>query len=203
VLAQRSGATLLGVTWQWVGRPGAPFAYRGSVGPWPLKRPERARIAHLGRVLASAFGLVGLFGIDLILRAGQPWPVEINPRYTASVEVLELALGRALLADHGQVFGGAATPKQPRIPDTARRGVVGKAILFAEHRCTVDIPARYSFQRRHWFAIPRLADVPHPGERFRPGEPVLTVFARAASIEDCRVRLERRLAAWQAHLRRT
>ncbi|MEJ7637550.1 MAG: ATP-grasp domain-containing protein [Singulisphaera sp.] len=85
----RSGARLCGVTRQWVGRGGARFAYRGSLGPWPVSDRESARIGLLGGFLAASYRLVGLFGVDFILSDGQPWPVEINPRYTASVEVLE------------------------------------------------------------------------------------------------------------------
>jgi uncharacterized protein len=202
-LGHHVGARLLGVTWQWLGRPGAPFAYRGSIGPWPLSGGEQKRIAHLGTALASAFGILGLFGIDLILKDGEPWPVEINPRYTASVEVLELVLMRPLLADHGQVFD--PTLRLPLLGTRTGRaqlpGVVGKAILFAERTCTLPIPARSSYRRRDWFAVPRLADVPQIGERFEAGQPVLTVFARAVSLEACRERLERKLAAWNDRLR--
>ncbi|HEX8200442.1 MAG TPA: ATP-grasp domain-containing protein, partial [Isosphaeraceae bacterium] len=91
-LGASAGARLLGVTRQWIGRPGAEFGYRGSLGPYPLSDLERARVAALGDALAAAFGLIGLFGVDLVLRDGFPWPVEVNPRYTASVEVLERAL---------------------------------------------------------------------------------------------------------------
>ena len=72
-------------------------------GAWDRGRsPDResARIGLLGDFLAASYRLVGLFGVDFILSDGQPWPVEINPRYTASVEVLELALRRSLLAEH-------------------------------------------------------------------------------------------------------
>ena len=99
-IGHRSGARLCGVTRQRVGRGGARFAYRGSLGPWPVSDRESARIGLLGDFLAASYRLVGLFGIDFILSDGQPWPVEINPRYTASVEVLELALRRSLLAEH-------------------------------------------------------------------------------------------------------
>src|SRR5262249_35731030 len=88
---------LLGVTSQWIGRPGAPFGYRGSLGPCRVSTQLRRRVEALGRVLAADFGLLGLFGIDLVIRDEIPWPVEVNPRYTASVEVIELALGRPLL----------------------------------------------------------------------------------------------------------
>ena len=53
----------------------------------------RAVLDKLGTVLAQAFRLVGLFGVDGVLDAERFWPVEVNPRYTASVEVLEGATG--------------------------------------------------------------------------------------------------------------
>ena len=58
----------------------------------------------------SAFGLAGWFGVDFILRDGIPWPVEINPRYTASVEIHELASGRSLLAGAPARLRGEHTP---------------------------------------------------------------------------------------------
>ena len=48
-------------------------------------------LQQLGLDLARGCGLRGLFGVDFVLSEGVPWPVEINPRYTASVEVLEYA----------------------------------------------------------------------------------------------------------------
>ncbi len=131
--AVRSGATLAGITRQWVGRPGSEFAYVGSVGPWPVSGSESRRIQALGDTLARAFGLVGLFGVDFVLRDGMPWPVEVNPRYTASVEVLELALGRA--APGRAPSARARSASRPRRATSTRspgrRRVVGKVILFA------------------------------------------------------------------------
>ena len=88
----------------------------------------------MGATLAASFGLIGLFGVDLILRDDVPWPVEVNPRYTASVEVLELALGRSLLADHARACD--AEPTGPVMaPVALRPRFVGKLIVFAPTRC--------------------------------------------------------------------
>ena len=99
-IASRSAASLIGVTRQLIGAPGSPFAYRGSIGPYAVSEGLKRRLDSMGWVLASEFALVGLFGVDYILSDGEPWPVEVNPRYTASVEVLELAMRRSLLAEH-------------------------------------------------------------------------------------------------------
>jgi predicted ATP-grasp superfamily ATP-dependent carboligase len=196
-------ANVVGVTWQWVGRPGAPFGYRGSIGPYAISTEERQQIERLGRALALAFGLVGLFGVDVIMRGGQPWPVEVNPRYTASVEVLELALGRALLADHRQACDPDDTTAEPRAsasPSAHPRAIVGKVILFAENDFTFPDYPITGLGSSGTFALPDLADIPVPGTCFLPGEPVLTLFAQAESFSACRAALADRLAQWHGRL---
>jgi len=200
VLGEKTGGKLLGVTWQWVGLPDDPFAYRGSIGPWPLTQCQRDRIERLGRALTSAFGLVGLFGIDLILRDGQPWPVEVNPRYTASVEVLEMSLGRAFLADHRRACDPNAAPHEPALRDPLP-GVVGKVIVFAVKACTFPDGETGQPSPIDWFQVPRIADVPHPGTHFERGDPVLTLFAQAPDVPSCKARLQKLQAQYERRLK--
>jgi predicted ATP-grasp superfamily ATP-dependent carboligase len=200
-VAARGDARLAGVTRQWIGRRGSPFAYTGSLGPWPISPRVRAQIEAIGRALAAGFGLVGLVGVDLILRDGVPWPVEVNPRYTASVEVLELALGRPLLAEHVRACDPDASAID--VPVTPRPTAVGKLILFAPTRCRFPgfgDPAAAAIVDDP-FAIPRVADIPDRGTCFEVGEPVLTLFAGGRSLAACRLRLERRRARWVRRLR--
>jgi predicted ATP-grasp superfamily ATP-dependent carboligase len=204
-VAGRGDATLAGVTRQCIGRRDSPFAYTGSLGPWPISPRVRARIEAIGRALAAGFGLVGLVGVDLILREGMPWPVEVNPRYTASVEVLELALGHSLLADHARACDpDAAARSVPITPrPCSRPSVVGKSIVFAPTRCRFpgsDDPVATADDA---FAIPRVADVPDAGTCFEVGEPVLTLIAGGRSMAACRLRLERRRARWVRRLRQS
>src|SRR5262249_25634739 len=58
----------------------------------------------IGRLLVKSLGLRGLFGVDFVLEGGRPWVVEVNPRYTASVEILELAGHRSFLREHAAAF---------------------------------------------------------------------------------------------------
>ena len=88
---------LIGETWLHAG----PFNYCGSVGPLPLAEAQRNHYEHLAPTLVRDFSLRGLFGVDCVVKDGVPWPVEVNPRYTASVEILEWAWQRPLLAEHG------------------------------------------------------------------------------------------------------
>ncbi len=147
-------AELIGVTRQWIGHRGRPFGYAGSLGPWPIAADVRARIGNVGHALAAAFGLIGVFGVDLILRDGVPWPVEVNPRYTASVEVLELALGRPILAEHAQACDPRAVVRAAVPPVRPWPRVVGKLIVFAPTRCRFPGITERPIDAVDAFAIP-------------------------------------------------
>ena len=104
-------AVLVGVTEQLVGEAafGADwYAWCGSIGPVTLSARERDALSHLGVVLAQRHDLRGLFGVDLVRdRSGDWWPVEVNPRYVASADVLERAAsGQSLLRARPAVPSG-------------------------------------------------------------------------------------------------
>ena len=185
-----SGAELAGITRQILGRPGRPFAYVGSIGPWPVEPEARDRVARLGRAVASAFGLVGVFGIDFVLADGHPWPVEVNPRYTASVEVLEWALGRSILADHLRASGSDAPAGSRPVGD--RPAFVAKAIVFADRPGTWAEAATGPGPS----GFPEIADIPRLGTTFQAGEPVFTAFAAGPTESDCLASLARESERW-------
>jgi predicted ATP-grasp superfamily ATP-dependent carboligase len=181
---------LLGMTRQLVGESwlhAARFRYCGSVGPLPLSLDLERAFLRVGSALAVGCPLRGLFGVDCILRDGVPWPVEVNPRYTASVEVLEYATGVAALDLHRRVFDPTA-PAVVRHPPVGQPPYVGKAILFA--RKSLTFPADGP-----WLAslaasgpveeLPAFADIPQEGEFIKASHPILTFFARAGSVADC------------------
>jgi predicted ATP-grasp superfamily ATP-dependent carboligase len=187
-------ARLLGVTWQLVGEPwlhARPFHYCGSIGPLPPEPALRQALERLGDVLAAGCGLRGIFGVDFILRDGTPWPVEINPRYTASVEVLEYAAGVPALALHRQVFD--PTAPAPSIPPVKEGSFLGKAILFAREALTFPEDGPWMAvlrEPRPVDAVPPFADIPNAGERIETGRPVLTFFTWGESPGACRDALQ-------------
>lgn len=182
-------ALLLGVTRQLVGASwlhARPFQYCGSVGPWVLSRSAREGVQRLGRALVQSFRLRGLFGIDGILCDEIAWPVEVNPRYPASVEILELGTGVRALELHRRVFEGRPLPQA--CETSSSDYLVGKAILFAPERFT--FPANGPW--RSVLSDPpqandmlTLADIPCVGEVIEPGQPILTVFAQEKTVASC------------------
>jgi predicted ATP-grasp superfamily ATP-dependent carboligase len=191
-------AELLGVTRQLIGETwlhAAPFHYCGSVGPVALSPRLRDGFAKLGQALVEGFHLRGLFGVDCVVCDETPWPVEINPRYTASVEVLEHATGVPALALHRRVFDPVAPP--PEYRPALDGEVIGKAVLFA--RAPLIFPDEGPWQASltevaDAWALPEFADIPTAGERIAAGRPVLTIFSHAPSEAESRERL-RQIAA--------
>jgi len=196
-------AELIGVTRQLIGEPtlNAPlaFAYCGSIGPLALPHSATDTIRRIGSRLAAEAGLVGLFGIDLIMdSAGIPWLTEVNPRYTASVEVFERAWNMSLFRWHAQ-----ACEKSDSVHDllaqirdelSARPAafsgpVVGKAVLFAGRDITVGRLPPSLDEIRSKASLRTLADRPSGGMLIRCGQPICTVLVDAVDETQCRNRL--------------
>jgi predicted ATP-grasp superfamily ATP-dependent carboligase len=187
-------ARLLGVTRQLIGESwlhAAPFHYCGSIGPLALTPAEKAAFQRLGDALMAGCALRGLFGIDCIWHHGAPWPTEVNPRYTASVEVVEHAACIPALALHGHVFD-ASIPQPPSV-ETATGLVVGKAILFARAPLVFpkDGPWTSVLQSPGpLVSVPAFADIPPAGQAIGVGRPILTLFAQGASPGACMYQLQ-------------
>jgi predicted ATP-grasp superfamily ATP-dependent carboligase len=175
-------AVLLGVSRQLVGLPefgAAPFAYCGSIGPLQLEDREAAAWRAIGNALAGNFGLRGLFGVDAVIAEGEVVCIEINPRYTASVEVHELALGINALHWHA----GGCRGELPPAPSTSARHFVGKAYLFAQG--SLRVPANLPEAVAGTAGLLGLADLPWPGSTISAGAPVLTMLVKAGDGSAC------------------
>jgi predicted ATP-grasp superfamily ATP-dependent carboligase len=185
-VADGERAAILGITRQLVGERAfgaSGFRYCGSVwstaGDDAIASPGLAgACARVAGAVVEAFGLVGVGGIDVMVWGERALPVEVNPRWTGSLEVLERARGDSVFAAH------AAACRERRLPDsrTAAPGAeraVGKAVVFSRADVTIGDTSA-------WLADPDVRDVPHEGERIAAGRPVCTVFAEGRRHEDCR-----------------
>jgi predicted ATP-grasp superfamily ATP-dependent carboligase len=193
-VAARRRARLIGVTEQllggdWTG--GGPFQYAGSIGPLSLGAESYSLFNRLGDAVAL-FGLVGLFGIDCVLDGAYPWPIEVNPRYPASAEVLERASGASMVGLHVAACRQGVLPKAKpgRWP-----GLTGKAIVYARGDRVVDA----ALFDRLWALRgdpdrPDIADIPRAGTALRAGWPALTMLADGADQVAVRDALTSRVA---------
>jgi predicted ATP-grasp superfamily ATP-dependent carboligase len=147
----------------------------GSVGPdnWMWRAG-----AVIAQAITTEFGLVGVNGIDFIASDEVLYPVEINPRWSASLELIERAGGLSMFAVHAAACTTGRLPSSHPRTTVRKRRSIGKAVLFARHDLTVG-------DSRPWCADASVRDVPRPGTVVRHGEPVCTVFADGESPASC------------------
>ena len=132
---------------------------------------------RLARIVTSAFGLVGLNGVDFLARGSIPVLLEVNPRWSSSVELAERAFGRSFFQAHVDACAGVV-PTFDLASHLQRTRAFGKAIVYAREDGYVIDTAR-------WLDDPDVRDVPRGGQRFRAGQPVCSVFASAADSASC------------------
>ncbi len=168
---------------------GAPkFHYAGNLKP---ASPEGIDFPLLGRELAAEFGLLGLFGVDYVLREGQLWLLEINPRYTASMESWERGMEHSLIYEHVLACRGESAVYVEPTPSMAWPTI--KAILYA--RADGQITDSMS----DWLMNRRLiADVPMGGSAVAKGKPVLTIVVHGRSRDEVMRYLEERVKELRA-----
>jgi predicted ATP-grasp superfamily ATP-dependent carboligase len=161
------------------------FRYCGSI----LVPPGSRQLAHASRLAAAVtelFGLVGVNGLDFVTADGTPQAIEVNPRYSASMELVERAHGLSIFDIHARACAG----ELPAF-DLARArlaGVFGKAVVYARRDLTPT-------DTHLWLADADLGDVPPSGEPIPRGRPICTIFARARSVTGCEAALARRARA--------
>jgi predicted ATP-grasp superfamily ATP-dependent carboligase len=185
-VADGSRAVVLGMTEQLIGRPefgASGFTYCGNLLPPLQDRPGAARevlaqVQGIADLITGEFGLVGVNGIDMILAGERLFVIEVNPRYSASMELIERAYGLPIFDLHYR----AAT--QGELPDFDLRAAGwpegryhAKAIVYAERDFTAP-------DTREWMSR-GVRDVPHPGEVMKRGFPVCTVLAGGETREEC------------------
>lgn len=132
----------------------------------------------LAEAAASEFALVGVNGIDFVAAGGVPYPIELNPRWSASLELVERRLGWPMFRAHADACTTASLPAFDLRAELASGGAWGKAIVFARDDAAVG-------DTRRWLDDATVRDVPHPGERFNAGQPVCTVLATGPDAAAC------------------
>ena len=160
------------------------FRYAGNLVPLDGPAAARREIGAIADALSREYGLRGLNGFDFILRDDRPVVVEVNPRYCASMELLERASGRSC----SPCTSRRAAGDLPGAVDEPTE-VWGKAIVYASR--TVTAP-----DTTEWLAQ-GVRDVPHPGEVIHAGHPICTVLASAPTRSPCEAALRTEAARLQ------
>jgi len=191
-------ASLQGVTHQVFGQKqlgAGGFKYCGSFGPAELTNELNQEIERIGRVLAVEAGLVGLFGVDLLINGNELSVLEVNPRYTASIEVLELALNDSLLRRHLQAF--KSTQAIDRGP-SRKTEKVGKVVIYHSGASPVEVDEHFldvlnrqteAVFHDAWIHGAWIADIPTQHSIIHPEQPICSLLAQGTNGDEVMDRL--------------
>jgi predicted ATP-grasp superfamily ATP-dependent carboligase len=154
----------------------ADFLYRGSstcrLDPW-----DESAIVRAGEVVARAFQLQGVVGLDVAVQDGLAWVLEVNPRYPASAELLDLVDGPSIVERHiaACVSGSLPRPEECRF---VPRQSFAKWIIYANQ--SFRWTEAHDRWRLAWHdRLPNsptpFADIPRVGSIIEAGWPVCTL----------------------------
>ena len=164
------------------------FEYCGSiVGPpedaqFGLSGTLREPALRAAQAIAEEFDLAGLNTLDFVAAEGVPYVVEVNPRWSGSMELVERAAGLSLFSAHARACASGLLPDAADATSNGPAVATGKAIVFA--RAGVVIGDTLT-----WLGDSSIRDVPRQGERIGAGQPVCTVFASGRDADDCHAAL--------------
>jgi predicted ATP-grasp superfamily ATP-dependent carboligase len=160
------------------------YNWCGNILPLTLAADQKKRllreIQHLVNDLIQHFELKGVGGIDFILAEsgdGQlsPFLLEVNPRYTGSMELIEWAYGLNIYSLHRDACDGHLP--EFTLSEQVDEAYYGKGIVFARQDVVIK-------NTESWFSSGR-RDVPFAGDRIKQGHPVCTILAQADTDNDC------------------
>ncbi len=184
----------VGLTQQLIGLKechAAEFQWCGNIGPTLLSVEIEHKMRRVGSVLKWKAGIKGVFGADFIVTDDERiFVTEVNPRYPASLELLEFATGLALIEAHVRCFN--ETDAQASWSPNIKASMLGKAVLYSpvDFTLTEDLSAEI----KDYTEYPTVADIPNTGTEFKTGDPICTVFAQGETVQDCRKALTAQLS---------
>jgi predicted ATP-grasp superfamily ATP-dependent carboligase len=186
-----SGLHLFGMSLQLIGWPclGATgFLFCGNVGPVNPGDRVTQQVLSISRIIADNSGIRGVFGLDFILRQGQAWLLEVNPRLTASHMLYELQQPGLLIHRQLGAFGWMST-RPPRSLKSSKPGVsqslpVVSARLIFWAKVDVQFGHNDEPQGASRRCLPiRIADYPQPGSVIAKSGPLCSLHLTASEPE--------------------
>lgn len=163
----------IGAAHQLVGTSFNKYKYVGNTAPLGEDKSTLEEVMEVSGKIARAFRLKGCNGIDFILKGGEPYITEVNPRITGSMEVLERAYRINLLDLHVKACLGKLEGRELKMREP--KGFFGKKILFAKNSVF------YRIRRRPGY----IKDVPRFNEFIEEKNPICTVLGLGDTPERC------------------
>lgn len=175
-----------------------PFLYEGNIVPLDIQKVMHPldlekQIKTICEHLTKDFNVIGINTIDFIVNGKGIWILELNPRWSASVELIEKSLGKRLFPCHLAGCEGVALNKiiQPYKTLNEKQYFSGKRIVYAPVPSIIENRTMAQLQRLYEEGV---RDIPSMGTIIPKGQPLCTVLAEGVTDQDCNMRLKTKTA---------
>ena len=214
-LSSNVGSAVVGATASWKSGSwkseascvdGPIYAYQGSYGPISLSSELLAKLQRFATLVKAESGLLGLWQADFLLHDNELTLLEINPRWSASMDLLDVCIGIPLVQIHHacvcdrideERFWHVSSQCLDQAKNT-RNTMLGKLIIYSPKPFVVTSKQSDRLWTQRWscgmnFAARRFqfADIPNAGTSVSHGDPLLTVMASGCSQEALMIELQR------------
>ena len=208
-LTSEYGSTLVGATSAWMPNAdslGMNYVYRGSYGPVVLTDEQLLKLQRFARMAGHDSGLLGLWQADFLRYEGELTLLEINPRWSASMDILEVCLDVGLMKMHHACINTSVSQAifsefANDCLDGAKNAIalmLGKLVVYANDSFNVTQRQSDAWWSRKWGCDLRsllnecqFADIPCAGTTIAKGDPILTVLTTGYSSESILQELQR------------
>ncbi|MBT8507768.1 ATP-dependent carboligase [Methanomicrobiaceae archaeon CYW5] len=163
------------------------FGFAGACTPFATEETEA--LADIAERIVTASGCVGSVGVDFIVSEDGIYAIEINPRFQATLDIVEESLARSVFDLHLDACRGRIPPVRP-LP----AGYVARTILFADHDLRVGDDLKH--------LAPAVADIPWKGTEIEEGSAVISVYGRGSSRDEALSLLDKTITQVREYMSR-
>lgn len=167
------------------GTGNSPFGFCGSVTPFAHQQKDH--MIAVAEQIAASSGCTGTIGIDFVA-GDDAYAIEINPRFQATVDTVEMATGCSLFQMHMDACRGILPRIKPRAIKYAAR-----SILFADGDMTVCTDLKH--------LSPIVADIPWPDTFFEEDQAIISVYGSGSTRKGALELLDKNITTVQQYLR--
>ncbi len=176
-LANRERALIVGFNEPWsIALGDWPYCYLGAIGHVPLAAEMIGRIQHHLDLIVRDAGLVGLNGMDFIVKGNDYLVIEINPRPSGTLDLYDADCPEGLFHWHLKASDGVLPERL--FDDSSIRA---HAVMYTMQSLKLDGDVQWP----GW-----CSDIPEPGSVFAPRMPVCMVHADGNDHDEVKLLLQ-------------
>ena len=156
-----------------------PFVFCGLDGPIELNGSVDQEALRLSKLIVQKFKLKGFNGIDFLVSDNVVYVLDLNPRITASFEILQDSYSFCFFEKHihltRDIQGNTFIPEN--FPAMKKKIISGFRIIYAQSDFYMN-----EYCQESLFNNKFLINIPNRKYFFKKYEPVCSVFLRSNSI---------------------